>query len=399
MTLEKPLIRRVVLLGAFAFGAFPVITNMEAAQTPSPALVIAIQGLGERAVQIADPGTMKVVGRVPLADNPHYVAVSADGKLAFVTVNNGGGRPGRAREEMDAPRDDYISVIDLVAQKELRRVKTGLGSFPHGIRVAGGKVYVTTEGYQSILRYDPARDQIDWRMGVGQTHPHGLAVNKDGKKIFTANEFAASVSAIEFLEPSEFKLVTTDIIKLLTLDPKSPWKVTTIPVGKQPEGIDISPDEKEVWVSNKHDGTVSIIDVATLKVSQTLTFNPKTVHGIELQFTPDGKRVVICTHYSGEVLVFDAATRKEIKRIQLGKPEHDYQIVYEVGGDRAFQNGVDMEPENGMQTLEIAPDGSHVYLTVSGSNRVAIIDLNTLKVTGSIPVGTGPEGIGWAERK
>ena len=399
MTSEKTLIRRAVLLGAFALGAFAVTAcnspkaSPTAAQTPSPALLIAIQGVDQRALEIADPLTMKVVGRVPLGGNPHIVAAAADGKLAFVAINNGGGRPGRSRVEMDTPRQDYISVIDLAAQKELRRVETGLGSFPHDIVYTGGKVYVTTEGYQSILRYDPASDQIDWRMGVGQIHPHAFAISKDAKKIFTSNEFAGSVAAITSLDPYA--------LEPSTADPKSPWKVTAIPAGKEPEGIGLSPDEKEVWVANKLDqgrvSSVSIIDAATLKVTQTLNLDLESP--TDLRFTPDGKRVLIVAHYSGEVSVLDVATRKEIKRIQVGKPGHDYQVAIEVGGDRAFRNGIDMEPENGIQRFVIAPDGSHAYLTVSGSDRIAIIDLKTLEETGSIPVGDGPEGIAWAERK
>ena len=42
-------------------------------------------------------------------------------------------------------------------------------------------------------------------------------------------------------------------------------------VGKGPEGIDISPDAgREAWAANSGDGTVSIIDLASKKVTQTV---------------------------------------------------------------------------------------------------------------------------------
>jgi YVTN family beta-propeller protein len=49
------------------------------------------------------------------------------------------------------------------------------------------------------------------------------------------------------------------------------WSATHVTVGKGPEGFDVSPDGKEVWAANSHDGTVSIIDVAKKSVVETLT--------------------------------------------------------------------------------------------------------------------------------
>ena len=43
-----------------------------------------------------------------------------------------------------------------------------------------------------------------------------------------------------------------------------------IPIGPEPQAIDMSPDGTEVWAAAGRDGTVSIIDAATKKVKQTL---------------------------------------------------------------------------------------------------------------------------------
>jgi YVTN family beta-propeller protein len=385
IALGKSAIVRIVLLGTIALGTFAGITRLVAAQTPSPALLITIQDPGERALAIADPLTMKVVSSVPMVGEPHEVAVSADGKLAFVTSR----MPGPSEEEMTKPGNDYISVIDLAAQKELRRVETGPGSRPHGIVVAGGKVYFTCEGYQLIKRYDPARNLIDWELGIGQVHVHEIRITKDLNQIFTTNDNSDSVTAIEHLDSSAKS-------KVIGFDSHSPWKVTTIPVGHGPEGIAMSPDEKEVWALHRRDGGVSIIDVAAKKVSQTLDLNTRAP--VRAQFTPDGKRVIIADFFSGAVLILDAVTRKEIKRIALGKPagdDHDFQVV---DGD-ATLNGVPIVPAHKIENLLIAPDGSQLYVDVMGSNRIDIIDLRTFEVTGSISVGRESEHLAWAERR
>jgi YVTN family beta-propeller protein len=366
MTLGVTLIRRLVLFGAFALGTFAVFTRPAAAQIPSPALLITIRGPGEHSLAIADPLTGKVVGSVPIGGGgyPHEVAVSDDGKLAFVTVTNYG--EGQRGDPEQIP-DDAISVIDLAARKQLHRVEIGPGSGPHGIVFAGGKVYFTAEGYQLVGRYDPASNQIDWMLGTGQGRTHMLAISKDMNKIFTANTESNSVTAIEpWKPPPNYQKVPNH------LPPR--WIATAIPVGKGPEGIAISPDGKEVWTTTFFDGGVSIIDVATKKVLQTLNLKPKVTFPLRLQFTPDGKRVLIADGYNGELLVLDAVTRKEIKMKRINLSDRIHGVL-------------------------ITPDGSRAYVTVLTGNNVAVIDLKTLELTGRISTGTQPEAMAWAEMR
>jgi YVTN family beta-propeller protein len=47
----------------------------------------------------------------------------------------------------------------------------------------------------------------------------------------------------------------------------------------------------------------------------------------------------------------------------------------------------------------MAKDGSKAYVAVSGDNRVAVLDLKTLKVTNHLETGKGPDGMAWADRR
>jgi YVTN family beta-propeller protein len=302
-----------------------------AAETPSSALLVLNKEEG--ALAIVDPASGKVVGRVPTGEGPHEVAVSSDGKLAFVG-NYGARTPGNS-----------ISVIDLVAQKELRRVDLGPLRRPHGITFAEGKVYFTAEVNKLIGRYDPATNQVDWLLGTGQNSTHMVLLSKD--QIFTANIGSDSVTIIDRANSSE----------------------TVVPVGKGPEGMDLSPDGKQLWAANSRDGSVSIVDIAAKKVIQTLSLGTKRSN--RLKFTPDGKLVLISDLDAGEVVVLDDAGHKEIKRIKLGRA---------------------------VEGILIVPDGSRAYVAVAGENNVAIIDLKTLEVAGRISTGTGPDGMAWAVR-
>ena len=166
--------------------------------------------------------------------------------------------------------------------------------------------------------------------------------------IFTANVSSSTISVIE-----------------RTSGPEQ-WHETVIPVGKGPEGCDLSPDGKEFWAANSGDGTVSIIDVAAKKVVQT--FSVGTERTNRLKFTPDGKMVLISDLNTGELVVVDAAGRNEVKRLKLGKSAAG---------------------------ILVQPDGSRAYVALTADGKVAIIDLKSLSVVGEISTGRGPDGMAW----
>ena len=303
--------------------------------TPSPALLVLNKA--ENSLAILDPATSKVVVRIPTGEGPHEIAASADGKLAVVT-NYGAKDPGHS-----------LSVIDLAMQKEIHRVDLGPLGRPHGILAADGDFYFTAELNKLIARYDPATNRLDWLLGVGQNRTHMLVRTKYLNEFFTSNVDSGTVTAIE-----------------KSSDP-SGWKETNIPVGKAVEGIDILPDDKEVWAANAGGGTVSIIEVATSKVLRTV--DVRTKHSNRLKFTPDGKLALISDPATGELVIVDTAARTITKMLDVGQ---------------------------GPGGILIVPDGSRAYVALSGDNAVAVIDLHTLEVSGKIPTGQGPDGLAWA---
>jgi YVTN family beta-propeller protein len=321
----------------FALVVLVLLPNFSAAQTPSPALLVLNKE--DAKLSIIDPGTLKTVAQIPVGEGPHEIAVSDDGRFAFV-ANYGARTPGST-----------ISVIDLSAQKELRRVDLGALRRPHGIAFADGKVWFTAEENKLIARYDPVANQIDWILGLGQNRTHMLVFSKDHTQLFTSNIQSDSVTMLQ-----------------RSSDP-SGWTATNIPVGKGPEGGDISPDGHEFWAANSGDGSISIIDVAAKKVVQTL--DVRTSRSNRLKFTIDGKLVLVSDLGSNALLVLDAASRKEVKRLNLGR-----------------------QPEG----ILIAPDGSRAYVAVAGEKAVAVLDLKALEVTTRISTGTGPDGLAWAVR-
>src|SRR5262249_41859653 len=151
----------------------------------------------------------------------HEVAASDDGRLAFVANYGTQQAPGRS-----------ISIVDIAAGKELRRVDLGALRRPHGLAVVDGKVYFTAEVNRALGRLDPAAepaDTLDRIIGLGQDVTHMVVASPDGDRLFTANIGSDSITAID----------------------RRTGRLTSVGVTKQPEGLGASPDGREVWAGSR----------------------------------------------------------------------------------------------------------------------------------------------------
>jgi YVTN family beta-propeller protein len=320
----------------YAVACAAVLTVMLAGQAvPGRLLVLNKE---DATFVIVDPESGAILGKVPVGQGPHELIASTDGKYAFASNYGGGPAPGHT-----------ISMIDIAAQKETRRIDVSPLSRPHGLAFAGGKLYFTAEANKKIARYDPAADKIDWQFETGQNTTHMVLPTKDLRTIFTSNISSNSVSAIE-------------------QGSGGAWTQTVIAVGQGPEGLDLSPNGREVWSAHSRDGGVSVIDVASKKVTQTIALGTKRSNRIKL--TPDGKYALVSDIEAGELVIVDAPARKEFKRVALGK-----------------------SPEG----ILIAPDGTRAFVAVNGDNHVAVVDLKTWTVTRKLQTGDGPDGMAWVK--
>ena len=333
--------------------------------TPRSALLVLEKA--QNTLIILDPGALKIVGRVPAGNDPHEVAVSDDGRTAYISNYGAFGGIG----------GNTISVVDLVAQKPLPAIDLGALRLPHGLAFAGGNLYFTAEGAKVVGRYDPSTRKIDWVVGTGQDRTHMVVVSNDVKTIFTTNVSSATVSIIEQSTaqmpgpppPPAGAQARPPGPPGPRGPPRADWHVTNIAVGRGSEGFDLSPDGRELWVANAQDQTVSIIDVAGRRVVQTL---PSTRSANRLKFTPDGRYVFVSDLGGNEMLVIDARARKEFKRIPLS---------------------------GNSEGIVMSPDGTRAYTTLNSRDAVAAIDLKTMTVAGEVKTGRGPDGLAWATRK
>ena len=337
------------------------------AETPVNALLVLEKE--QNTLVVVDPASLSIVARVPVGNNPHEVAVSDDGKTAYIS-NYGQG--------------NTISRVDLVTQKPLPAIDLGALRAPHGLEFVAGKLYFTAEGAKVVARYDPLTAKIDWVIGTGQDRTHMVIVTKDQKTVLTSNVSSGTVSFIEQGVPAPGRGRADTGARGgpggangrggapgrggpgVAQD----WEVTNIAVGHGAEGFELTPDGKQLWVANAGDHTISVVDVASKRVVEEL---PSTGNANRLKITLDGKYAFVSDlGGKGDVLVIDVASRKPYKTIATG----------------ASSEG-----------LLMSPDGSHVYTTLNDKDSVAVIDLKTFAITGQLRTGRGPDGLAWAARK
>jgi DNA-binding beta-propeller fold protein YncE len=333
----------------YLFFAFCVILPvtlviLDASATPAaqtkPLLVAANQG--DRDLSIIDPVADKQLATVPEGGiTGHEVATSPDGRTAYVPIygNSGVGKPGTDGSEM--------VVIDIPS-----RQVTGKVDFGHGVRPhcpvydrASGLLYVTTELDQTVTIIDPRTLKIVGTVPTGQKESHMLVITRNGRRGYTSNVGAGSVSV---------------------LDLPGRKTIAIIPISAEAQRIAISNDDKMVFTSDQTKPQLAVIDTATNKIK---TWVPLPAVGYGTSPTPDGRYLLVAMPKANQLAVVDLASLKVVRTIDV--------------------------PDDPVKVLA-RPDGKVAYVSCSRAKQVAVVDLSQWKVESLIDAGKGVDGLAWA---
>ncbi len=142
--------------------------------------------------------------------------------------------------------------------------------------------------------------------------------------------------------------------------------IQTIPVGHEPRGFSLSPDQSRLYVANSWDDTISVIDTQALKVVATWHVGMEPSSVVE---GPAGKYLYVANRISNDVAVLNAQTGAEVKRLAAGR---------------------------GASYMTLSPDGSRIYVThvypnpspygTAPESEITVIDTQTAQVVNRIPL-------------
>jgi len=126
---------------------------------------------------------------------------------------------------------------------------------------------------------------------VGE-RPFGIAVDREGRRAYTANVGSNDVSVIDIAENSEIGRVKT---------------------GLRPYAVALA--QGRGFVTDQYDGTVSVFDLATLKPLKRITVGDYP-EGIAA--TADGLRIIVANWESNSISVIDAVELKVTGETKVG---------------------------------------------------------------------------------
>ncbi|HUV96867.1 MAG TPA: hypothetical protein VMV98_05295 [Acidobacteriaceae bacterium] len=142
--------------------------------------------------------------------------------------------------------------------------------------------------------------------------------------------------------------------------------IKTIPVGHDPRGFSLSPDESRLFVANSWDDTISVIDTRALQVVANWHVGMEPSSVVE---GPAGKYLYVANRISNDVAVLNAQTGSEVKRLAAGR---------------------------GASYMTLSPDGRRLYVThvypnpsphrTPPESEVTVIDTRTAEVVDRMPL-------------
>jgi len=248
--------------------------------------------------------------------------------------------------------------------------------------VTGQFAYISNIGNDTVSVIDTSTNMIVATIPVG-TDPSGVVVSPDNTRVYIANgQPSSSISVID---------ATNNTV------------IATIAVGGDPEGIAITPDGSRVYVANSESNTVSVIDTATNSVIATVGVG-RDPGGVAVN--PSGTQVYV-TAASGSVI--DVATNTVVGSIPIttggalvfspdGGTVYTAQSVEIRVIETVANTLVDTIPTLGAipdvrDGIEILPDGTRLYTTAFTDGAVIVIDTSDNTILTTIPVGMGPTGL------
>ncbi len=265
--------------------------------------------------------------------------------------------------------NDTVTSIDpeeLVKVAELPVYKR-----PESLALApDGKLWVVHQDDYAVAVVDPDRFEIErgFRLPYA-SQPVGVAMSPTGD--------AAYVSLLA-------------LGKLLKLDPTTGETLGECDVGPRPRGIAVSHDGSKIYVtrfiSSDAGGEVVQVDAASMQVSTRILLalddvtsdGPQAARGVpnylfSVALTPDGRQAWVPGKKDnilrgmlrdGETLTHDTTVRPLVAVI-------DAQMSQEIGANR-----IDLDDRSLPVHVEFTPFGNLAIVTLGGSNRVEIRDVN-----------------------
>src|SRR5262245_37587282 len=218
----------------------------------------------------------------------------------------------------------------------------------------GVRVYVTNESSGDLSVIDAATQTVVATVPLGK-RPRGIKVSPDGTSLFVA--LSGSPNGGPGVERSALPPADRSADGIGEVDVATSRVKRIIHAGVDPEQLDISSNGARMYVANEDTAQLSVVDVKSGEIVATVKIGEEP-EGVTVR--PDGKVVYVTSEGDGAVFAIDTLTHKLLERVDVGPRP---------------------------RAIAFLPDGSRAYVTLENAGAVAVIDAQRHAFVGLIELG------------
>ncbi|WP_058045255.1 YncE family protein [Streptomyces roseifaciens] len=288
-------------------------------------------------VSVIDPKTYKVIETIPVGNQPQHVVPSWDMKTLWVNNDRGHtltaidpatGKKGRTVDVHDpynlyfTPDGKYAVVMasmdrELVFRdaQTMKRKKTepvSCKGVNHADFSPDGRYFIVScEFSGELLKVDTAKMKVigQQKLPFEGAMPQDVKIASDGKTWYVADMMADGVWVLDGDKFTE------------------PW---LMPTGKGAHGLYVSRDSKSMYISNRGEGSVSVLDLPSRKLVKKWELpegGSPDMGGV----SADGNVLWLSGRYDSEVYAIDTRDGHQIAKIPVGAGPHGLAVYPQPG--------------------------------------------------------------------
>ncbi|GAB2834828.1 hypothetical protein GCM10022221_37180 [Actinocorallia aurea] len=296
-------------------------------------------------VMVFDQATFKQVGRFKTGRRPQHVVPSWDMQTLWVNDNDSNdlipidprtGKPGK-RVPVEDPYNMYytpdgkyavimaerlqrIDFRDARTFKLVRSVKVPCRGPNHADFSADGTFFITAcEFSGDAVRVDVRTQRVTGRLRLAEGGmPQDVKLSPDGRTFYVADMMAGG---------------------LWTIDAATFRKTGFLPTGKGAHGLYPSRDAQHLYVSNRGEGSISVVSFATGTVAKRWRLpggGSPDMGGV----SADGKVLWLSGRYHAEIYAISTQTGRLLRRIPVGQGPHGLCVYPQPGRYSLGHTGV-----------------------------------------------------------
>jgi len=331
---------------------FPALLGLIVAGTAAQAATLVVANKAEATASLIDLASGRVVATLPTGDGPHEVGISPDGRFALVT--NYGSKDAAGQS---------LTLIDISSASIVKTIDLGEYRSPHGVEwLDDARVAVTVEKNQALIVVDVEKATVSSAIKTDQQVSHMVALDPARQRAYTSNMGSGSLTVLD-LETGE--------------------RIENIKTGTGAEGLTVSGKDGQIWVTNREDDTITVLDGETLAVVKTF---PSKGFPIRATATTKGQ-VLVTRARAGDLVIYDATSFEEIRTVpfdinSMGSEDRLF-------GDRFGESSV---------PIGVVVDDSGERAFVAHANADVITEVNLLngEIVRLMRAGREPDGMGFS---